>query len=323
MNKQPTESELRIIRQQGTSVKDAAGLYGVSQVTISRWYRKFNISRANFKYKTAPPLNDFQMSVILGGLLGDAWINNCKYNCCFSKEQKLVSKEYVLWQFEVLKPYSNRVYEKMTQNIRLVNGKLEKTGEKDYCVSVFNTSSAPIFTKLRHEWYCDKTKIVPDSLRLNPTILAVWFCDDGVNYPKDRHAIICTDGFSSSDCEKLTTRLKIDLDIESHLIWHGKHNRIYVGAKHYKRFIETISPHIIPCCMKYKVDLTEYTEPKLGWQHPSAKTTPEKLQTIFNLKENGMMQKDIAKTLNLSDSSISEILQGKRWGNCLIEQGKN
>lgn len=68
-----------------------------------------------------------------------------------------------------------------------------------------------------------------------------------------------------------------------------------------------------------QVDNLEWSTHRNNCQHMFAtgqriiKVTPEIVRHVRSLKETGIQQQEIASSLNLSNSTISEILSGKKW----------
>ena len=78
----------------------------------------------------------------------------------------LSQREYVEWKYDVL------------ENISAGAPKVRKSNGSRQAIR-FHTRQSPELAKLYHWFYNNKTKIITQDLKLDPTMLAVWFMDDG------------------------------------------------------------------------------------------------------------------------------------------------
>lgn len=320
------------------SSKEMAGILGITASSVKYYLKKFEITKLK-DLTLLPPLISLQMELIIGSLLGDGSL--CGYrkypnvNWKFIKSQsknpigKPGRREYLDWHFKLLEGYSS--------SIGLNKNKLKfsfyKGNEKEVESWVYRTHSHPIFTELAKKWYLRDEKgnfvlknnkiikIVPNDIKLTPLILAVWMCDDGVNSPKERKALLLTNCFTVKEVEFLVEILRKDLNIESKIQLRNNQPQIYIPAKSYYDFIQIIKPYVIWDCFAYKTDLSQYNPPvyQIGETHRSAKLTNQDINEIFKLDKEGMLRCKIAEKFNISRSAISNILKGKRWKHLGIE----
>jgi len=140
------------------------------------------------KHKCPDSLTAQQLSVITGSMLGDGWIDKTLGNHRFKKAQ--IHYESINWICEILKPFTEKVYEKYTKQkiVNKVNG--EKC--KPFCIPCekrlthyyTRTCNHPIFSELETKWYKRdgngiyikdskgwRIKTIPDDLKLTPEIL--------------------------------------------------------------------------------------------------------------------------------------------------------
>jgi len=201
-----------------------------------------------------PEINDRQMEIIVGSLLGDAHLDRPKketHNSRFQKGQKMAMQEYQQSLHDELQPYSNSL--KMYEKNRSLKGKnyVEQT-------MLYHTCCHPIFTKLRNQWYVKEKKILPEKLNITPLTLAYWFCDDGY-IGKSNNAFICTHNFSKIEVERLVGLIKKDLKLDTRPVPSRKNKNnqiqyvIYIGSIDYDCFIDIIQPHIPWNCLQYKL----------------------------------------------------------------------
>lgn len=60
-------------------------------------------------------------------------------------------------------------------------------------------------------------------------------------------------------------------------------------------------------------DMKDKGRAAIGTRNGMAKLDPEKIEEIFKLRSQGMMQKDIGKIFNITQSHVSLILRGVTW----------
>lgn len=208
----------------------------------------------------AQEINEAQKSVILGSLLGDAYL------CAFRRTDKMCNwavthsehqLAYLEWKQEILSPIISRG---PVLRERTSSGKKIRSFE-------LHTVSHPYFDEIAPQWYPDGGKVVPDDVAewLNPLALSVWFMDDGwreghrrVNGKlyKAKNVYFGTYSFSDSDLQRLIEALE-RYQVEAVPIPRGKPGQkvLKLDNDNSHRFFQIISAHIIPL-MGYKLDIS-------------------------------------------------------------------
>lgn len=197
-------------------------------------------------------LNAEQFSLILGSLLGDGTmrVGRNAIHANFKVEHGLAQKEYVLWKYEILKPF---VFTQPKLSFRN-----NADGDKYPKSWWFRTIRHPLLTEIYRKFYVGEgyrngSKIIPPDLEkhLDPMSLAVWVMDDGCFC---REMIdISTYSFSLSDICRLQKVFKRRFGIETnHYRDRDKGYRMYCRKSETKKLISIIQPYIIPS-MKYKI----------------------------------------------------------------------
>lgn len=275
-------------------------------------------------------LSERQHEIVIGSLLGDGtiWTNFVdplmKLQITQSKRdhQKVDKKQYLCWFVSEFIDFGCSV---KSMKVRATGIVKETSGDKEYERYVFYLRCHQLWNALESKWYVPRTdhkwykrtKVVPKDITLTPLTLCIWHMDDGCNNPKDANIELNTQGFTVEEIEFLIERLHKDLNINSHKKKGGHKDgqyKIYIGRKSYFDFIEMIKPHIAWDCFKYKVDTSAYTKkPHRGETHSGAKLTEKKVKQIFQLRDEGLLQKDIAKKVGTNKASVSLILSGNRW----------
>lgn len=120
--------------------------------------------RKNIAYS----LSDRQTEILIGSLLGDAYIHPLG-KICF--EQSSIQQEYLHWKFAEFK---NLAYPKIAQVTRLDKRSQNQTFSCRFFLR-------QIFRSWRNIWYLDGHKTLPTDLEkwFTPLTLAVWYMDDG------------------------------------------------------------------------------------------------------------------------------------------------
>jgi hypothetical protein len=269
----------------GYSQVELSVKYSISAATVSRilngvfykdivrpeeLYKKLNDLRyyKNTHKLSLPSFTPFQESLILGSMLGDAWLEkpNGKWSDSkFKKQQKYL--EPIRWLHDQLLPYTKncKVYlvKRRSKIINLTKGKItHEKGNLKKSGYVVNTITHPIFTNLWQKWYIpgDKKyiKIVPKDITINPETLAMWFLDDGSNCPQKRqkHCTLCTQGFTKREVEFLSNILYTSFVLKSHVqpqTYNKNQFVLVLSGRSYYNLLDIIRPCIPWYCLSYKI----------------------------------------------------------------------
>lgn len=187
------------------------------------------------KRKYSPNLlTEQQISILNGGLLGDACLRNRYTNAVLSINRSFKDKEYLLWQYDIFKDFcniepniyiveqiahkdhfiKNKWFQKLdyddNSHIRIIDlgdGYFKKEIKQIH----FETRASPLLNTFYEKWYPSGLKIVPTDLVLDPLLICIWFCDDGcVMTPEKKNRLVIqfsTCGFSKIENEYLASLL--------------------------------------------------------------------------------------------------------------------
>ncbi len=188
---------------------------------------------------TVGSLTQYQLSIIIGSILGDAYIRKIKgrKDAFLEINHSIKAREYVDWKYNALKnicvsPPKKRIIDERRTAYR------------------FYTKQHNELSALLNLFYKNKKKIIPSSLVLNPLILAVWFMDDGSKTRKF-DVYLNTQQFSFADQRKLLAKLR-DLGLRARLNKDKKYYRIRFLKESIGKLNKIISPYVIDS-MKYKL----------------------------------------------------------------------
>ncbi len=188
---------------------------------------------------TVGSLTQYQLSIIIGSILGDGYIRviDGRKDAFLEINHSIKAKKYVDWKYSALKNIS-----KSPPKERIIDEK--RTAYRFY------TKQHSELSNLFQLFYKNKKKIIPSSLVLNPLILAVWFMDDGSKSRK-HDVYLNTQGFSFLDQKKLLSKLR-NLGLGARLNKDKKYYRIRFLKESVPKFNKIIYPYIIDS-MKYKL----------------------------------------------------------------------
>src|ERR1039457_4935207 len=162
----------------------------VSRCTVCNWLKYYGISRNNKNVSDDEILSGYQIDVINGSLLGDAYIAKNKYNCRFSKVQCKESLQYLQHTYNLLQPFSCSIIKNFTGKIKNSDGVIWVDKSERVLQYKFYTVCHPIFNNLREKWYPDGFKKVPRDIVINPVMILFWYLDDGSHNPNRKEISI-------------------------------------------------------------------------------------------------------------------------------------
>lgn len=180
----------------------------------------------------ATKLTSDQVSVIVGSLLGDGYLDETTMGYSLRFHHGIKQKDYIDWKYSVL---SN-----------IVNSPPKVYGTKVY----FRTVSHPYLVNLRKLFYKGKNKVIPKSFLkefLDPLSLAVWLMDDGTNeLGSGKCAKINSQSFSYSDHEIICRLLRDRFGLEANMNKDRTYFRIRFYKKSMPKLIKIVRPYILP-----------------------------------------------------------------------------
>lgn len=214
--------------------QEAADHFGVHLATVKRAIKRFGIdykkkSGGHPAYRDNPLPTDAcltkeQQDLMTGSLLGDGFLLSSDV---FRIKQKKTRREYVDFLHERFAPFSTPVRIDKSRKPTRVNGKVSHRIEDwkgGYTwVASFSTRKHQVFHDLRAKWYPDGVKILPDDLKLNPTIVTHWYLQDGNHNKQKSYYKFSTQSFNENEVERLATMLNKLLGLTSDVqMWEGK-----------------------------------------------------------------------------------------------------
>ena len=182
-------------------------------------------------------LTSLQRELIVGSLLGDAYLMPTTSGFCFRVNHGIQQRDYVDWKFSMLN--------------RLVRTPPRESGKCYY----FRTVTHPEFSRYRECFYSDSRKIVPIELlnqQFSEFSLAIWLMDDGAVDGKQLR--LNTQSFSYSENEALMSILRAKFGIEARVNRDKDRHRLRINGASVRRFKDLVGPHVIPS-MLYKLPL--------------------------------------------------------------------
>lgn len=192
--------------------------------------------RKNIAYS----LSDRQTEILIGSLLGDAYIHPLG-KVCF--EQSSLQQEYLLWKYAEFK---NLAYPKIAQVARLDKRNKNLTFSCRFFLR-------QIFRSWRNIWYLDGHKTLPTDLEkwFTPLTLAVWYMDDG-HLEKGIAPLFASESFTKEESIVLSNIMYNKWQLKSYI---NNNHRIRICHESARHFIELVERYIVPS-MRYKITLT-------------------------------------------------------------------
>ena len=178
-----------------------------------------------------------QLSVVLGSVLGDAYIYP-QGKICF--EQGIVQRKYLMWKYKILAPVA---YKKVSRVSRLDRRSNTETVSYRFFLRQY-------FRPLRKLFYRNNRKVIPEALvdRFDPLVLAVWYMDDGY-LDKNNSPLFMTDCYVGEDVYRLVQILKRSVDIQSYVTGNG---RLRIERESANKFFRLVEPWVHPS-LRYKL----------------------------------------------------------------------
>lgn len=192
--------------------------------------------RKNIAYS----LTDRQTQILIGSLLGDAYIHPLG-KICF--EQSSIQQEYLNWKYTEFK---NLAYPKIAHVSRLDKRSQNQTFSCRFFLK-------QIFRTWRNIWYLNGHKILPTDIEkwFTPLTLAVWYMDDG-HLEKGVAPLFACESFTQEESSALASIMSKKWQLKCYV---NNNNRIRISRESSRHFIEIVDPYIVPS-MRYKITLT-------------------------------------------------------------------
>lgn len=193
------------------------------------------------EYKAGLKLNQTQISVLVGSILGDGTLRVGKdaLNANLKVEHGLKQKDYVFWKYDVFKEWVTtppRLSFRYTQD------------RTPYAKSWwFRTLRHPSITLFHNKFYKNGVKVIPEKIvdLLDPLAFAVWIMDDG---SLNRNILdISTYFFKLEEMKLLQEAIKKRFALVSSFYKDRDRGfRMYFSTRETRKLIPLISDFVIP-----------------------------------------------------------------------------
>jgi hypothetical protein len=178
-------------------------------------------------------MNSRQLSIIIGSILGDSYINPSG-GMVFAGSDK--HQDYIEWKQSELQDIGAAPIRKYTRH--------DKRYDTTYVMHRFYLGKQKRF---RSWFYPEGTKIIPLDLKLDSLAFAVWFLDDG-HLVSGSGFSIATCGFPDESIQR-AMQLVTSLGIQCRAT---KDKRLYISAASKSLVLEFVKPIIVPS-MRHKI----------------------------------------------------------------------
>ncbi len=213
-----------------------------------------------------PDCLSYMLEVATGTLLGDSsLVTDAKLNPLTGFSLQFVSSkwQYIDHLYNVFSPWTRaKVYDKNVGRKSIVTGEpLESCWGFITRVQKILLPFETWRKTIKVNGKIKMTKILPldiDKL-LSPRVLNYWFMDDGSYGNKgSRFFVLCTDGFSQNEVQKLIDILNTNYNLNCTMYTVTTkrkliHFRIRIPTFSHLKFIEIVQPYILTC-FQYKID---------------------------------------------------------------------
>jgi 16S rRNA G966 N2-methylase RsmD len=302
-----SEEELRdLYEKQLLSDREIGEKIGAFKHTIRKWRNVYGIEPISHQERKRKlkggftPIEDRQMQIILGSLLGDATLKGSSKNSRhFAISHSIKQKDYLEVIYNDLKSLCpSGLSEYIDKKRGYVTYTIQTEARKEF-KDIYDKIYLP--KKQMNEWILSQ---------LTDLSLAIWYLDDGsynyVNQSKSEFSF-ATNCFSEGDNYLAQRILKENFDLDFEVRHFKKRSgvqcNLVVNKSSEKDFIEIISPHI-PKSMLYKIPSQERFDFLLkNIQIPVSK---EQLNKWY--WEDNFTQDKIAKLLNTSRQSVQKYM---------------
>lgn len=243
------KEEFLILYNQGLNDYEISKQMNISDSTIFRWRRSFNLpqqyNRHKIKSKLIVPTQK-QLGILCGILLGDASLQIHALTPYVSSEHGEKQKEYVYHLQNELSSLGTKVYKSFREDKRF------GIWRNSYILRV---KSNLYYNKWRDTLFKDDKKIITSEFLqdFSYVSLAYMYMDDGYFHQDSYY--ICTDCF---DYESLTTfvkHVKDNLNFNFSIIKHEDKFRLRLSQYDIKRFNDLVGVYIINS-LKYKLTVS-------------------------------------------------------------------
>jgi len=192
--------------------------------------------------------------VLLGTAIADATLRrrSLNQNASIRVGHSIDKAEYVFWKYKHLRKLVE------IRNFNMIEGGRYRRSPNDYVF--FQSVSSPVLTEVRELVYQNGRKTISDEFlsRVNETVLAVWFMDDGSygSHPNSMNYTLSTDAFTFAENERLAQFLTSKFDLSPRLQHIKRSDRWVIRfLKHDSPKIENLIGNCVNqvSCMKYKL----------------------------------------------------------------------
>lgn len=224
MNKKYNDTQIIELHSQGLTDREIAEILGVTPNNLATKRRQLGL-KPNKSIRDTYILSDYELSILVGTLLGDSTIryvhNQCKYpNLTFT--HGINQKEYFDWLTDKLK--------NLNSSINKYNSAYVKTSGEIAKRWVFTGKNMKCLKEIYKIFYPNNKKIIPiDYLENTFTEISLYclFMDDGSYDIHTNSFIINTQCFSKDNllefCEFLKKKFNLSFNIKSDNCLYLKH----------------------------------------------------------------------------------------------------
>lgn len=193
-------------------------------------------------------LNDKQLAIIYGSIMGDSYLQTNGSNARLRFEHSLEQEDYLLWKFNSLKDIFSK-----SSVVRM--NRIHPITKREYRYIRCQSKTLPELKKIRDIFYPKGKKIVPADLKkylVDSISLAVWFMDDGYYYLRDKCGYLYLGNVTEVEAEICRTTLEENFGLKTKVLKKKKGYALYFSRLEMLKLKDIIGDHIIPL-FSYKI----------------------------------------------------------------------
>jgi len=183
-------------------LEEVATKVGTTYPTIQQYFSRNNLetrSISEYVGLRQPSINltTKESEIVNGMLLGDGWINEHEYtgSIGYACKHEMVPSSLC---YEL-----PRLFQRQPDNIKFYDERTSKWYQRWRSQSI----AFKEFLNLRHKWYPNSAKVIPNDIVLTAETCYWWYVGDGSSARNSLY--LCTNGFTVPDVEMLISKMPV------------------------------------------------------------------------------------------------------------------
>lgn len=175
-------------------------------------------------------IDNYINDIITGSLLSDGCINNSNNGKNYFWTHTSINEDYIDY---IISETNLNLSKKFNKEKEFYYKNKKYKSKKNF---YFKSKSSVSFTNYKKLWYKNRIKVVPENIKITPTVLLHWYLGDG-SISRENGITLCTDSFSSESINYLMYELS---NLKFLPMLNYLNNRIIIPNKRVKEFLNLI-----------------------------------------------------------------------------------